>query len=302
MNTSCIITYFSQSGNTKKMAYAAREGIKKFTGQCDIVPMTRLDVLNLVDYDVIGVGSPCWSGVPTHVKQFIDSIPALPGKHAFTFSTHGVRGDRFLPEMVRLLMGKGLSVIGTRDWYCSVNHPLIPKPYLTDGHPDEIDLSEAEHFAIEMVEVSRRLFAGETGLIPPVPAMVPPRTLSRPQFQKKLNMLKCLYPKCRLCMDNCRLKIIDLSVSPPAFPEQCEPCYFCEMICPTGAIEADYEADAVLETGRARTMFINDLRKAEVAGRFRRLIPEEKVGWDNPFYKRYSSHPRYVIPEENLDD
>ncbi len=64
----CVITYFSQSGNTKKMAYAVREGMKKVTGQCDIIPMTVLDVRDLVGYDVIGVGSPCWSGVPLYAS------------------------------------------------------------------------------------------------------------------------------------------------------------------------------------------------------------------------------------------
>jgi flavodoxin/ferredoxin len=298
----CIIIYFSQSGNTKKMAYAAREGIHKAMGQCHIVPITRLDVRDLVGYDLIGVGSPCWLGVPFHVERLINTIPALSDKHAFTFCTHGAKGERFLPEMVRLLMKKGLTVIGTRDWYCSVNHPLIPKPYLTDGHPDEIDLQEAKNFGREMVEISRRIYAGETNLIPEVPPMLPPRTLSRPQFTKTLNTKKCLYPECSLCMDHCRLKIIDLSQSPPVFPEECQPCYFCELICPTGAIEADYESDAELETGRAKTMFTEALEKAEAEGRFRRLTPVEKVGWDTPFYKFFSTHPRYVIPEGDRDE
>jgi len=228
------------------MAYAAREGIKKLIGQCDIVSISRLDVRDLVGYDVIGVGSPCWSGVPLHVELLVNTMPVLSAKHAFTFCTHGAKGERFLPEMVRLLLKRDLTVIGTRDWYCSVSHPLIPKPYLTDGHPDEIDLQEAADFGKTRVEISRRISAGETTLIPEVPPMLPPRTLTRPQFEKTINMQKCLYPECSLCMDNCRLRIIDLSQSPPVFPEKCQPCYFCEMICPTDAIEADYQSDAEL--------------------------------------------------------
>jgi len=294
-----IVMYFSQSGNTKKMAFSVCEGIQETAGKCDIVSISKTDVRSLTSYDVIGIGSPCWSGVPFHIERFINTLPALSNKHAFTFCTHGAKGERFLPEMVRLLMGKGLTVIGIRDWYCSVNHPLIPKPYLTDGHPDEIDLQEAREFGKQMVEVSQRISDGETTLIPEVPPMLPPRTLTRPQFEKTLNMKKCRYPECRLCMDHCRLNIIDLSQSPPVFPKICQPCYFCEMICPTGAIEADYQSDADLETGRARTMFIDALNKAEAEGRFRRLVPVDKVGWDTPFYKAFNKHPRYVVPEED---
>lgn len=281
------------------MAFSVCKGIKEIAGQCDIVSIGKTDVRNLTNYDVIGIGSPCWSGVPFHIERFINAMPDFSNQHAFTFCTHGAKGERFLPEMVRLLMKKGLTVIGTRDWYCSVNHPLIPKPYLTDGHPDEIDLQEAKEFGKQMVEVSQRIFAGETALIPEVPPMLPPRTLSRPQFEKKLNTKKCHYPECRLCVDHCRLNAIDLSQSPPIFPEICQPCYFCEMICPTGAIETNYQSDAALETDRARTMFIDALNKAESEGRFRRLVPVDKVGWDTPFYKVFNKHPRYVVPEED---
>jgi flavodoxin/ferredoxin len=297
----CIIIHFSQSGNTKKMAHAIQKGIGLEIGQCDMVPMSRLDTWDLLGYDLIGVGSPCWSGVPLHVERIVNAMPMLSDKHAFTFCTHGAKGERFLPEMVRLLMKRGLKVIGVRDWYCSVNHPLIPKPYLTDGHPDEIDLQEAEDFGKKMVEISRRISAGETALIPQIPPMLPPRTLTRPQFEKNIDMQKCLYPVCSLCMDHCRLKIIDLSQSPPVFPEKCQPCYFCEMICPTGAIEANYQSDAELETDRARTMFVEALEKAEVEGRFRRIVPIEEVGWETPYFKVFSKHPRYVIPEEEND-
>lgn len=295
----CIVIYFSQSGNTKKMAFAARKGINKVLEQCDIVSITRLDVRDLLGYDLIGVGSPCWDGVPFHVERFINTIPYLSDKHAFTFCTHGARGERFLPEMVRLLMKKGLKVIGIRDWYCSVNHPLIPKPYLTDGHPDGIDLQEAEDFGKQIAEVSRRIYHGKINFIPQPPSVLPPKSISRPQLKKKFNLKKCLYPDCSLCMDHCRLKIIDLSQSPPVFPEKCRPCYFCEMICPTGAIEADYESYNGLVADHVRTLSIDAMNKAEAEGRFRRLISFEKVGWDTPLYKLYRMHPRYVIPEDN---
>ncbi len=291
----CVVVYFSQSGNTKKIAHAIYNGIRPFTEQCHICRIDRMNTEKLADYDLIGIGSPCWNGVPFHVEKILKGMIPLPGKHAFTFCTHGVMGFRFLPNIVRLLTEKGMVVIGSRDWYCSVYHPLIPKPYLTDGHPDAIDLEEAEEFGRKMAENSTKISAGLTQLIPPVPPMPEPRTLSRPLTPKHINMDKCLYPECRLCVDNCRLKIIDLSASPPVFAEECPPCYFCELICPTGAIEADYGPAAKIEIERARTMFKETLEKVEAEGHFRRLVPIEEIGWDTPFYKVYNEHPRYVM-------
>jgi flavodoxin/NAD-dependent dihydropyrimidine dehydrogenase PreA subunit len=295
----CIIVYFSQSGNTKKMAYAIRSGIQPFVEHCEIGHLDKIDTKELAAYDLIGIGSPCWDGVPFHVERILTNMSPLPGKHTFTFCTHGVMGFRFLPNIVKLLTEKGMIVIGSRDWFCSVNHPLIPKPYLTDGHPDAVDLKEAEEFGRRMIEISRRVSAGENDLIPPIPSMPPPRTLSRPLTSKSIHMEKCLYPECRLCIDNCRLKLIDLSESPPVFPEKCPPCYFCELICPTGAIEADYEPAAKIEIERAKTMFKETLEKVEAEGRFRRLTPVESIGWDTPFFKVYNKHPRYVIPKDD---
>lgn len=75
-------------------------------------------------------------------------------------------------------------------------------------------------------------------------------------------------------------------------------CFFCEKICPTGAIEADFEAAAQIFSWRTKHILAPVLAKAEAEGRFRRLIPLDKVGWDTPHYKVYSRHPRYIIPED----
>jgi Fe-S-cluster-containing hydrogenase component 2 len=100
-------------------------------------------------------------------------------------------------------------------------------------------------------------------------------------------------------MDNCPLDAIDLSISPPVFASgMCRPCYFCEMICPEGAIEVDYVPLVESEMKQAKTIFNEALKKAETEGRFRRLVPLEKVGWRTPYYVVNNKHPRYVIPKE----
>jgi Fe-S-cluster-containing hydrogenase component 2/flavodoxin len=300
-----IIFYFSQTGNTRKVAQAIHKGMSQVVEQCDIARIRdiarnrdMLDTLDLPKYDLIGVGSVVWARMPLNLRLFINSLPYLKGKHAFTFCTHACLMDgRFIPRVARLLAKRGLTVIGTGDWYGDTNLPMHPKPCLTDGHPDQIDLMEAEQFGKEMVQFSRRISAGETELIPPLPPAV--RLLKKNPLPKpKFNMQKCLYPKCQLCMDYCPVNAIDLSASPQVLVKDCRPCFFCEKICPTGAIEFDYE------TGAKRTILRvkrddKDLDKAEAEGRFRRLVPKENIGWNTPYEKVYSKHPRYVIPEED---
>jgi Fe-S-cluster-containing hydrogenase component 2/flavodoxin len=301
-----IIIYFSLTGNTSKMAQAIQKGMRQVIEKCDIVRINNLisisQILNtysLNEYDLIGVGCPCWGGGPPFpVRLFIENMTSLHGKYTFTFSTSGARPEIFIPRMARLLAKKGLTVIGYRNWYASAFLPIFPKPYLTDGHPDEIDLKEAEDFGKEMVDRTRQVLKGETRLIPSLPELL--RITRRGSWYgtPRLNTQKCLYPKCHICMDRCPMNAIDLSTSPPTFAKNCKPCFFCEMICPTGAIEMDYEPGAKMVLEDVKNMFEKAMEKAEAEGRFRRLIPKEKVGWNTPYFILNSKHPRFRIAED----
>ena len=308
-----IVIYFSQTGSTKKVAYAIRKGMSQLIEQCNIAPLKEVAPQDLERYDLIGLGSPVWQAEPPNIRLFINSLPYSPGKHIFSFCTHGCGGKTYFPSVVKLLKERGFTAIGTRDWYGSVHIPCFPKPYLTDGHPDEVDLKEAEEFGREMVEVSQRISAGETQLIPPVPEMPPPPPPpSNPpdpnrsaHGEKKYDRDKCTYPKCHICIDNCPMDCIDLSVPEPTIPRDCKGgCVFCALICPTGAIYSDIDdLEYGLEVLHSNIwIFEQDLVEAEAAGHFRRLVPLEKVGWDTPYYKVYNKHPRYKIPEENCTD
>jgi MinD superfamily P-loop ATPase len=109
--------------------------------------------------------------------------------------------------------------------------------------------------------------------------------------QSKINMEKCTV--CGLCVDNCPTDSIDFSVSPPVFRDNCARCWFCEQICPEGAIEIDWEPFAKLHDKLIGNL-IKSLEKAEAQGRFRRLVPVDKIDWNTHWYQ-VSGHPRYVI-------
>jgi len=294
-----IIIYFSQTGSTKKIAKAIHKGMREHSNDtCDISTFKEMDVNRLIDYDLIALGSPVWGGVPLNVRLFFNTAPSLKGKHAFAFCTHGILPESFFPQAIKLFKKKGLIIIGMNDWYGSVFRPTLPKPYFTDGHPDEQDLKEAEAFGREMAELSQRIYKGETHLIPTFSDFPtqPPSNLPKPL--PELFKEKCRFPECRLCIDNCPMNDIDLSETPPRFARNCTSCFFCEMICPTGAVYIDYEARTKVSQGRVEEIFIKRLEQAEAEGRFRRIVPKEEVDTTTPFYKIFTKHPRYVIPEE----
>jgi len=301
----CIVIYFSQTGNTEKVAKAIQAGVKRAAGHCDIVKIKEANPRRLYEYDLIGLGTMAMGPEPGNVRAFINNMRFVGEKHIFVFATHGSTPQYLFPSMVPKLKRRGLVVIGTRSWYGNCCIPIQSEPYATAGHPDEVDLKEADDFGREMVDRSRRISAGETGLIPPVP-----KAPAEPPFggedvsisykfnsMAKFSMEKCIYPGCRLCMDNCPMDGIDLSVKPPVFAKPCISCGFCEQICPTGAIDAEawFEAEMPVWNKIFDKYVLPPLVKAEAEGRFRRLVPVEDIGRDNPIYKVHRKHPRWII-------
>jgi Fe-S-cluster-containing hydrogenase component 2 len=227
------------------------------------------------------------------------------------------------------MVQRGMIVIGWNDWFGSCYFPCIPKPYFTDGHPDDVDLQEAEAFGAEMMKRSRRITAGETSAIPVFPRgeeydeLYNPLTVemrrrnrhshptqqpgesveeSRRKFTRvtsvefKVDAEKCRYPKCTFCIDNCPMNAIDFSVTPPLFNRDCDRCYLCEMTCPNGAIEYDYEPLQVVHgNDTAVPQLMKSLEIFEARGKFRRLVLMDEIGWDTPLYR--FPRPRYKVVE-----
>jgi flavodoxin/Fe-S-cluster-containing hydrogenase component 2 len=300
----CVVVYFSQTGNTEKIANAIQTGVKRMAGHCDIFKIKEANPKRLHEYDLIGLGSPVFN--VENMWSFINNLRFVGGKHVFAFCTHGGSPEFFFPRLVPRLKNRGLVVIGTRDWYgnCYLLHHIDPYP--TQGHPDELDLKEAEDYGQEMVQRSWRITAGETGLIPPEPLLPPMpheindknNVINMKSFQTmlKYDKEKCLYPGCRLCMDNCPIDGIDLSLNPPMLAKPCMYCEFCARICPTGAIDIDEWVQAAASGAKnIYSDLLPNLAKAEADGRFRRHLPIEKVKLDTYSYMLHKTHPQWII-------
>ena len=312
-----LILYYSQTGNTKRIARAIHKGMAPLIDQCDLAHVKEISAGDLDAYDLIGLGTPVWMGGFTpNVRIFVENLPKQDGKHLFSFNTHGVMPELYFPSVVRKLTLKGFTVIGTRDWFGSVHFQVAPKPYFTDGHPDEIDLKEAEAFGSEMVAASTKIAAGETDLIPPLPPFeLTPQLLALLEFYQSghnphgrlhYDRKKCAYPKCKICEDNCLMGYIDLSADPPRYGskgDSCDMwmgCTFCELVCPTGAITCDWEAALKENMGLAEFFGGNPLegaaKKAIASGSLRKLVPDE---FEGPYFKVYNKRPRFKIRKDD---
>lgn len=311
-----LIIYYSQSGNTMKIAKAIGRGAATAAKEVKVIPLKAAGDYNLDDYDLIGLGSPVWKAETPNVRLYYDRLPQQQGKHIFSFNTHGTLPHLYFPIVVPNLKRKGFTVIGYRDWYGDVTMPGMPSPYYTHGHPDEIDIKEAEEFGHEMATNSLRIAAGETELIYPDPemndkvfkqAMICSNMLLspvNPQGDFIRDESKCLYPKCTICMDNCTMGYIDLAQNRfgnRGFKcDDCHECSYCFMLCPAGAINAEPSMEEHIKPsiGKRKIAFEEMLDADEAIEKFRRLIPVEQVGFDTPYVIAHPKRPYMRVPKD----
>jgi flavodoxin len=156
-----LVTYFSQTGNTEKLARAIYDAIEI---EKEIAPVQAGQ--NTAGYDIIFCGFPVHAhSVPGKVHAFIKELPQ--GQHIAFFCTHGsLRGGQLPRQAIEQAVGlaskaKVLGDFGCRGKVSSqILDALSARPehrgwveeaQSAEGHPDAADLADAKEFALRMI-------------------------------------------------------------------------------------------------------------------------------------------------------
>ncbi len=240
-----VIVYFSQTGNTEKVARAIAKGIKSTNNSCILTTLKEVVLEKLKDYDLIGIGTPVfYFQEPWNIRDFIKKLSFLKDKSSFIFCTHGGQDANTLPRMAKELKENGLLVLGglsTRGY--DSFQPYIEFDY-SKGHPDEKDLKEAEGFGREMVKNYKLVkeknqlnilpvFKFKFSLLHLTSLWLTKERVNRHLPRIEVNKEKCI--KCGECAKICPSGVIELKPY-PIRKKDCIRCYYCEKICPEEAI------------------------------------------------------------------
>ncbi|MFP4088376.1 MAG: flavodoxin family protein [Desulfobacteraceae bacterium] len=161
-----LVTYYSETGNTEKLAHAIYDGIEQ--AKKEIVPVG--DVTDLDAYDVIFYGFPVQShSVPAKAREFLKKVPE--GKQLALFATHGsLRGGQLAVTAFydALTVAKQATIIGTFGCQGKVKQQIIDalmhkaehRAWALEaqgamGHPDPADLEDGKDFAAAMIKKAR---------------------------------------------------------------------------------------------------------------------------------------------------
>jgi len=248
MNVSII--YFSQTGNTRKVAEAMADAFCERGHVARTVSLKKATSHDAITCDLLGVGTPCFSSqAPTPIKSFLKALPHMDKKQAFVFATSGGAPGRVLYDLTYLLRRKGVNVLGG---FLARGELYHPAPCLIGRFPNRPhigDLNRAKLFTTaiaEYVSNGRPVDIAESR-----PDTFKPKgwfydlvaLLSKDAFlrlvlpEPKLDLARC--NQCQWCIYECPMH--NITPQPyPALGNQCIRCYRCLTGCSQKAFNADW--------------------------------------------------------------
>jgi flavodoxin/NAD-dependent dihydropyrimidine dehydrogenase PreA subunit len=245
-----VLIYFSQTGNTRKVANIMTDAFREFGHSARAIPLNESTPEDATQGDLLGVGTPCYSSqAPTPVKAFLRSLPPLKEKKTFVFATSGGAPGRVLYDLTSLLRRGGADVLGGFVTRGQVSHPAPHMVGQFPGRPCEVDLNHARDFTKALVDhVSKnrkgplsesRPDALKLGLgIYDLMGWIISDEVSRILMpEPKADPVKC--DKCRWCVLECPMDNIIMDKL-PILGDRCIRCYHCMIGCPQDAFDADW--------------------------------------------------------------
>ncbi|MHA1688043.1 MAG: flavodoxin family protein [Promethearchaeota archaeon] len=166
------IIYFTNTGNTEKIARAIRDALSDH--EIDLLSVNEADNTPLNKYDVLFLGSGVYGSIASNalVKFIISSVSALPKKIAL-FCTHESLQfyQRPFKRLEKVVQKQGCSIIGEFDCLgenlgmkmedrMKIIESLPPEKKedakksldISKGRPNEEDLNNAKRFALEIIK------------------------------------------------------------------------------------------------------------------------------------------------------
>ena len=245
-----LLVYFSQTGNTRKVAETMAEAFRDKGHTVRTLSMKESHPADILSCDVLGVGTPCFeSQAPIPVKDYLSSMPYIHAKPAFVFATSGGQPGRVLYDLTSIMQRRGASVMAGFMGRGTVHHPAPSLIGRMPGRPNQADLARARMFAESL---ANHLQTGRAGPISEgrkdarslrwgfyeLVALIAQPFLLRILLPKpKIDQALC--NKCTVCAQECPMQSITLNPY-PVLDGRCIRCYHCQNICPQTAISSSW--------------------------------------------------------------
>ncbi|HEY3274714.1 MAG TPA: EFR1 family ferrodoxin [Methanocella sp.] len=250
------IFYFSESGNTEKVAITIYEKLEKAGYEVEPVRFQDLgDLPAATDgIDLFAVGFPTFFGYPPKfISEALKGLRQVHETDAIVFTTYGgtTAGDS-LYEAASILAKKGYRILGGLKIEGSDDYPQGRDLGINKGRPGEEDLRAVREFVdlvlkarLEGRHVPPKKLASSTPFFAENRGKPRRRVLSRMRKSVEGKIVfdpkQCIF--CVTCIQSCPTKSIIKGKRAPEFSWKCIDgvrCYQCVRMCPGKAFTVKY--------------------------------------------------------------
>jgi len=161
--TKILIIYFSQTGNTEKMAYAVAEGVREERVEHQVKKVQEASLDDLLDVEGIVIGSLTYFGtMAAEMKSFLDQsvvhFNRLKGKVGGAFASSALLGggnETTVLAILQALLIHGMIVEGTTEG----GHygPVALGP------PDQRSTEECKQLGRRVARLAKKLRSASAG-------------------------------------------------------------------------------------------------------------------------------------------
>lgn len=243
-----VIFTFSQTGATEQVAGAVVSGLQARGVACEALDMLRVSPQAAAEAELIGIGTPVfYYKEPTIVRDFIERLPKVDGRPAFTFITHGGNPVNTLRRMQKQLARRGYIVLNSFSCAGYDSYPMFFRTWRQWGHPSAKELELARDFGERLMDEVRWLKEEPHYGKPSYPFVGGKYFLMSllfgggrmTRFFPQPVPRKEVCTRCGVCARNCPTSCITMTPY-PTVGSQCMWCYLCERICPVQAYQLDW--------------------------------------------------------------
>ncbi len=214
-----LVTYFSATGNTKKMAQVIGKAFSQSGAEVDEKDITSLadrkDPIDLAPYDAVVFGFPVYvNRAPAIMREWLKSLDGA-GKKCSTFFTYGgVNAHPAHHSTRNILEAQNFELVSSAE-FPGVHTFNRAGFEAMVGRPDDPDFETAKEYA----EKTMKRFSGDdSGL----PGEFPKGVADEKMLDQMEQGMKKMVPQ-----------------FPSRLGEDCSMCEECEDLCPSGAMDAE---------------------------------------------------------------
>jgi len=238
------IIYFSQTGNTFKVARAIADTFREEDHYVQLTALKKANPDDATIGDLLGIGTPCFSSrAPQPVMQFLAALPEIANRKVFMFATSGGAPGRVLYDIAKSLRSKGADVLAGQLTRGKVHHPAPSLIGRFPGRPNAEDIHQVQGFAraiitslsdpsVGLPRSNLSLIRHNRGFYEFLGSVISDQYVRAFLPEPKLDIANC--DQCGSCSQECPMHNIQLEPY-PVLGDDCIRCYHCYNQCPNDA-------------------------------------------------------------------